>query len=122
MNYSFSNAKHKLSFEYGVNFTPCPVGAHYVHGKVERKIKEAKRSVKIHVKNERLSIIQWETLMQQISNSMNNLPIGFKNTSKNLEDLDILTPNRLLLGRKNDRCPNAPLTIWLAHKRIIESN
>ena len=69
-----------------------------------------------------MSIIQWETLMQQISNSMNNLPIGFKNTSKNLEDLDILTPNRLLLGRNNDRCPNAPLTICLDHKRIIESN
>ena len=85
MNYSFSDTKHKLSFEYGVDFTVSPVGAHYVHGRVERKIREVKKSVKIGVQNERLSVIQWETLMHQVSNSINNLPIGMKNKIKNLE-------------------------------------
>ena len=52
--------------------------AHYDHGKVERKIKEVKKSVLINVQGEKLSLIQWETLMQQISNSMNNMPIGLR--------------------------------------------
>ena len=45
VKYSFSDTKQKLSFEYG-DFTVCPVDAHYVHGRVERKIREVKKSVK----------------------------------------------------------------------------
>ena len=71
----------------------------------------------VHTSNERLSVIQWETLMQQISNSLNNHPIGLKNRTEDLENVDLITPNRLILGRNNERCPNAPLTIWL----IIET-
>ena len=111
MTYSFSDMKQRLSFEYGTEFFPCPVGAHYVHGKVERKIRDVKKSVKISVQNERLSVIQWETIMQKISNSINNLPIGLKNKCEDLENLDILTPNRLILGRNNERCPNGAVTI-----------
>ena len=39
---SFSDLKHKITTEYGVEFKTCPVGAHYVHGKVERKIQQIK--------------------------------------------------------------------------------
>ena len=85
--------------------------AHYVHGMVERKIRKVKKSVEIKIQNERLSVLQWETLMQAISNSINNLPIGVKNKTQSLENLDIITPNRLILGRNNERCPNVPLTI-----------
>ena len=68
MKYSFTDTKNRLFTEYDVDFRTCPV-----HGKVERKIKEVKKSVQINVKNERLSLIQWETLMHQISNSINNV-------------------------------------------------
>jgi len=37
-------------------------------------------------------------------------------------NLDILTPNRLISGRNNERCPNAPLLLSDDHKRIIEKN
>ena len=77
--------KHRLFNEYGVDFRTCLVGAHYIHGKVECKIKEVKKSVQINVQNERLSLIQWETLMHQISNSINNLPSGLKNRTLELE-------------------------------------
>ena len=60
--------------------------------------------------------------MGQISNSINNMPIGLRNRRSNLEQLDLITPNRLLLGRNNDRCPNKPLILCPDHKRIIESN
>ena len=122
MSYSFTDSKERLSMEYGTQYSVCPVGAHYVHGKVERKIREIKKSVDIHVHNERLSSIQWETLMAQISNSINNLPIGVKNKVADLENLDLITPNRLILGRNNERCPNAPLVLSGDHKKLIEKN
>ena len=61
MTYSFMDPKQKLFVEYGVDYIPCPVGAHYVHGKVERKIREVRKSVDIASKNQRLSVVQWET-------------------------------------------------------------
>ena len=122
MSYSFTDSKQKLHIEYGVNYELCPVGAHYVHGKVERKIREVKKCIDINVKNERLSIIQWETLMQQIANSVNNLPIGLRNKTQDLENLDLITPNRLILGRNNERCPNAPLVLSGDHRKLIENN
>ena len=119
---SFSTIKYKLEVEFGVQFFTCPVGSHYVHGKVERKIRDLRKSINKHLQNQRFSIIQWETLGQQIANSINNMPIGLANKVEHLENLDILTPNRLLLGRNNNRCPTAPLVLSGDVKKIIKSN
>ena len=119
---SFSDIQHKLSVEYGVSFQTCPVGAHYVHGKVERKIKSIRSSLEKELNNQRLSLVQWETLGQQIANSLNNLPLGLGNKSADLENLDILTPNRLLLGRNNNRAPTAPLILSRDVKKIVQKN
>ena len=59
--------------------------------------------------------------MAQIANSANNMPIGTKIGSWP-EYIDLVTPNRLMLGRNNDRCPNEPLSICPDHKRMIKSN
>ena len=122
MRISFSDLKYKLSVEFGVEFHPCPVGSHYYHGKVERKIREFRKSVEKELGNQRLSLIQWETLGQQISNSINNMPIGLGNKCASLENLDLLTPNRLILGRNNSRCPTAPLVLSSDVKKIIQTN
>ena len=122
MSYSFSDVKQRLFVNHGVDYIPCPVGAHYVHGKVERKIREVRKSIAIAIQKERLSVFQWETLMAQIGNSINNMPIGLKNKVTNVEHLDLITPNRLILGRNNDRCGNAPLVIVPDHKKMIQSN
>ena len=119
---SFSDIAHKLSREYGVEFKTCPVGAHNVHGKVERKIQEVRKSIRKDVIKKRLSKLQWETLSQQISNSINNLPLCIGNKSEMVENLDILTPNRLILGRNNNRCPTEPLRLEPDFKGIIENN
>ena len=119
---SFSDIKHKLHSEFGVQFQPCPVGAHNFHGKVERKIKEIKRSFEKEFSNQRLSIIQWETLAQQVVNSINNLPIGLGNKVESLENIDLVTPNRLLLGRNNNRSPTEPLLLSQDVKKIISTN
>ena len=119
---SMSTISHKLDVEYGVEFETSPVGAHYFHGKVERKIQQVKKSLSKVMNGRRLSILQWETLGQQVSNSINNLPIGLGNKTEMLESLDILSPNRLLLGRNNCRSPTAPLEITHDVRRLIESN
>ena len=119
---SFADIKHQLSVEHGVEFELCPVGAHYVHGKVERKIQTIKKSLSKSVNKKRLSILQWETLVQQISNNINNMPIGLGNKVEMLENLDILSPNRLILGRNNNRSPTAPLEIVPDLRMIIENN
>ena len=119
---SMSDISHRLHVEYGVEFETSPVGAHYYHGKVERKIQQIKKSLSKHMVGQKLSILQWETLGLQIANSINNLPIGIGNKSDMLESLDILTPNRLILGRNNSRSPTAPLEITHDTRRIVESN
>ena len=106
---SFSDIHHKITTEYGIEFTPCPVGAHYVNGKVERKIQQIKKSLLTTLGKSWISVLQWETVSQQISNSINNLPIGLGNNVESLENMDILTPNRLILGRNNNRNPNLTL-------------
>ena len=119
---SMSDIQHKLSVEYGVTFKTCPVGAHYVHGKVERKIQDIKKCLRKSVSGSRLSVLQWETLGQQVANSINNVPIGLGNKTDMLENLDILSPNRLLLGRNNSRSPTAPLEIKHDVRKIIQTN
>ena len=122
MTYSFADLKQNLYTDYGTQYIMSPVGAHYVHGKVERKIRQVKKCVDINIHKERLSLIQWETLMAQFSNSINNLPIGLKNKVEDLKNLDLITPNRLILGRNNDRCPNVPLVLSGEHKKLIDRN
>ena len=50
------------------------------------------------------------------------MPIAIGNVTQDLEDIDLLTPNRLLLARNNDRCPVGPLKISGDLMQIIESN
>ena len=121
MTLSFYDIHNKLS-EFGVDFEPCPVGAHYMHGKVERKIKDVKVTFEKHLQNQRLSIIQWETLGYQVANSLNNLPIAIGNVSRDLEHLDLITPNRLLMGRNNSRCPSEKMIVTRDLGRVLEQN
>ena len=95
------------------------VGAHNVNGRVERKIQEIKRSLKKCIEKSHLSILQWETLGQQICNSINNVPIGVGNKSEMLENLDILTPNRLILGHNNRSMSDSTFNI---KKRCASNN
>ena len=63
------------------------------------------------IQNERLSILQWETLVAQISNSINDLPLALGNVVSEFETMDLITPNRLRLGRNNNRSPIYPLHV-----------
>ena len=53
---------------------------------------------------------------------MNNLPIAIGNETDDLESVDLLTPNRLRLGRNNDRSPIGTMDISSGVDRILDQN
>ncbi len=119
---NFKDIKGQLNTEYGVQFKPCPVGAHYMHGRVERKIRHIRESLSRSFKGQKLSTIGWETVCAEIANCINDLPIGVKSKCADVDNLDLLTPNRLLLGRNNERSPVGPVEVTGSPDRIISAN
>ena len=119
---TFRDIKSQLNTEYGVEFSPCPVGAHYMHGRVERKIRHIRESLERSLTGRKLSTIGWETVFAEIANSINDLPIGLASRNVDLGNLDLLTPNRLLLGRNNDRSPVEPVEVTGSYDRVIDAN
>ena len=63
-------------------------------------------------------------MRSQIANCINDLPLALGNLVADFENADLLTPNRLKLGRNNDRAPVFPIeTDDLGNlQRIIEEN
>ncbi|XP_066920590.1 uncharacterized protein [Clytia hemisphaerica] len=120
MRFNFKDIQSKLHKDH-VTFQTCPVGAHNMNGKVERKIKEVNTSLEKTIQNERLSILQWETITAIISNSINDLPIAIGNVI-DVENMDLLTPNRLLLGRNNDRSPTGDFIISSNPTKLLDQN
>lgn len=108
MKLNFIDIKNKLHKDMGVQCETCPVGGPNVNGKVERRIRHIKESLEKAIHNERLSILQWETVAAEVANSINDLPLALGNIVSDFESMDLITPNRLRLGRNNDRSPTSP--------------
>lgn len=122
MTYTFQDAKFRLQKEVGVDFQCCPVGGHNFHGLVERKIRHVKESLERSLSEKKLSILQWETTVVQIANCINDLPYASMSATADLDDLDLLTPNRLRLGRNNQRSPVGPMWVTGKPDKFIASN
>ena len=124
MKISYQDLKGKLHKDMGISFEKCPVGGHLedMHGKVERKIKQVKESIEKSNSKERLSILQWETLGSESANCINDLPLAIGDVKSDLENIDLITPNRLRLGRNNDRSPIGNVTITEKAGKFLEQN
>ena len=123
MSINMSNAQGVLRTECGVTFQTCPVGGHNFHGKAERKIKAVQETIEKSIPPKaRLSTIEWETWCSTVANTINNLPVAIGNETEDLECIDLITPNRLKLGRNNERSPVGPVDITDKFDRIIEQN
>ena len=103
-----------------MEFTTCPVGGHNYHGRVERKIQTIKDVMKRTMDGFRLSVLQWETLCAEIANTVNNTPVAIGNETGDLENMDIITPNRLKLARNNNRSPIGPLEVTSKVERLLQ--
>ena len=87
----------------------------------ERKIKEVNASFERTVHNQRLSILQWETICAVIPNSINDLPLAI-GIMVDVENMNLLTPDRLLLGRNNNRSPTGNLLINSNPTKLINQS
>ena len=105
MELSWIDVAHTLNAEHGVGveFHPCPVGGHNVHGVVERSVQEVKKLFNTVYRGVKLDLLGFETAFGWISNELNNLPICIGSRYRDLDHLDLLTPNRLIHGRSNKR-------------------
>ena len=101
------NSKHGV----GVEFEPCPVGGHNYNGQVERSIREVKKLFDTVYKGIKLDLMGFETAFAWISNELNNLPLCLGTKYRDLDSLDLLTPNRLIHGRANRRAMSGPCTV-----------
>ena len=92
--------------------------AHSERGRVERKIRSLRESLKKMVINSSYpqTVLQWETLFSKIANTIDNLPnpIGNTSNSSNL-GYEIITSNRLKLGRNNYRALEGSGIKWTWH-------
>ena len=119
---SFRDIKSKLFKNVAGEFVVFPVGGHNMHGKVERKIEEVNASLDKSIHNERLSLLQLETLSAVTSNCINDLPLALENVTSVFECMDIITPNRLRLGRNNNRSPTGEMVVCKHSSKILHEN
>ena len=122
MRIDFKDLKNKLHRDMSVEFDLSPIGGHNFTGKVERKIQEVKNSIEKSFQNRRLSILQWETVGAEVANTINDMPLALGNVVSDFENMDILTPNRLRLGRNNERSPVGPLLVTNDPSKFFEEN
>ena len=121
MKINYTDVKQQLHLQVDVEYETCPTAAHYIHGKVEMKIRQIKDSVGKNLFNQRLSVLQWETFAAEISNSVNNLPLAFGSICSDLDNLDLISPNRLRLGRNNDRSPVGAMEVITTPSRFFKT-
>ena len=106
-------------YKVGLNFQTCPVGGHNFNGVVERSIKEIKKIFYTVYAGLKLDILAYETAFGWVSNELNNLPICLGSKTENLDNLDLITPQRLISGLNNSRAPQGPCRID-APSRLIK--
>ena len=66
--------------------------------KFVKSFQQVNKLLQKFVNNQRLSLMQWETLSAVIGNTINDLPICV-GSKTDVENLDLITPNRLRLGK-----------------------
>ena len=90
----------------GITIAVSTPKAHEERGRVENKVKQLRSALKqLSVDTTTpLPALQWETVFSKIANHLDNIPMAKGNGSNNADlGFDILTPNRLKLGKNNYR-------------------
>ena len=120
MKLTYTDIKYKLHKDSVVEFDTSSVGGPNYNGKGERRIRQIKESFEKNIQNERLSVLQWETLSSVIANAINDLRIGLGNIISDYKNMDLMTTNRLRLERNNNRNPAATMGVMGNPDRILK--
>lgn len=98
----------------GMSVEVSSAKSHESRGRVEAKVKILRSMLnKLAINTDSpMTALQWETCFSRISNQIDDLPMA-KGKSTNLSDIgwEIITPNRLKLGRNNFRSLTGPISL-----------
>ena len=122
MEISMLDIAHSLNSKHGVKLdvTFSPVGGHNSTGMVERSIREIRKIFEAVFSGLKLDILSYQTAFSYIANEINNMPLCLGPCYDNLENLDLITPSRLILGRNNTRAPVGINTFSGKHSRLLQ--
>jgi len=99
--------------------------AHHQQGRVEAKIKVMRRMLNSWGTNcpESNTLLGWETVFARLASAINDVPIARGSASAATDfGWDVITPNRLLLGRNNFRQLAGPVVVDNCPKSQLERN
>jgi hypothetical protein len=94
---------YKICGDQGTEWRFSPADSAWRQGAVESLIKSAKRAIKFSIHDQRLSPSEFMTLCSEISNILNERPLGVLPSGDS--NINILTPNCQLIGRPFCRNP-----------------
>ena len=112
----------EVKFEVGIEFQTGPVAAHHTQGQVERSIQEIKKLFFNTYKGVEIDIMAYETAFSWVCNELNSLPLFLGSKYRNIDHLDLITPNRLLLGRNNRRALSGCVTLDVPSRMMKQMN
>ena len=105
-------------FSVGIEYEVCAVGRHDRHGAVERAVQSVKKIFYQVFKGLKMDLFAYETAFCFVANELNSLPICLGSKSEGLEHTDLITANRLILGRNNKRAPLGYPRIQSASRQV----
>ena len=86
-----------LSAKHGTTWSGGPADSPWYQGAAEALIKSTKNALNFSIGKSRLSPFELQTALYEVANLLNERPLGYM--SPITEDISIITPNSLLLGR-----------------------
>ena len=92
-----------VSHKVGVQTIIVPVGSHYQNGQCERAIREIRALFMQIYSGVKLDVLNFETAFNWVANELNNFPSCIGSKTSNLDNIDLITPSRLIHGRNNKR-------------------
>ena len=90
-------------YQVGLTHSKAPARGHNYQGQVERGIREVKRLFNRVFAGLKLDTLAWETNIAWCCNELNNMPICLGSRTDHLDQVDVITPSRIMLGRANKR-------------------
>ena len=94
-----------LGSEKNFRWEISPPDSPWRQGKAERRIAIVKKLLKLSVGDSRLTPVELQTILYEISNICNERPIGLSKPRADGSYV-VVTPNQLLLGRSNSILPD----------------
>lgn len=108
------DANHQLRESLGFEIVPSVAKSHEERGRVERKIRTLRDMLNKTAVNTDIAMtaLQWETIFSKMASEIDDIPIARADKAPNTDiGWQLLTPNRLKLGRSNNRAIEGPMSL-----------